>query len=130
MRRLQLLLSESCRTDRTRNDLVQTLEAMGCTVTGVGEASLSVRVSETVYAQLFKDEPAQIPSSLQPWLASVSEAPVHESYGAADAAGAIGTAGGVDATGTTTAPPGEAPAGTRAPTSAPTGKSGRRADDD
>ena len=122
MRRLQLLLSERCRTDRTRKDLVRSLEAMGCSVTGVGEASLSVRVSEAVYARLFKDEPAQIPSSLQPWLASVSEAPVHQSYGSPDAAASIDPAGEVDATGTTTAPPapGETAAGP------PTGKSGRR----
>lgn len=94
MRRLQLLISVGCRTDRTRNELVQSLEAMGCKVTGVGEASLSVRVSETVYDRFFKDEPARIPSSLQPWLASVSEAPVHQSYQSSDAAGPIDTRAG------------------------------------
>ena len=124
MRRLQLLLSERCRSDRTRKDLAQSLEAMGCTVTGIGEASLSVRVSEAVYERLFKDEPAQIPSSLQPWLASVSEAPVHQSYQAADATAAPDA---MDAAGTT---PAATPPATRAPADAPADEGGRRRTDD
>lgn len=54
LRRLQLLLSEAARTDETRSTLVQALEALGCTVTGVGAATLSVRVSEAVYCRLFE----------------------------------------------------------------------------
>lgn len=87
MRRLQLLLTEGCRTPSARTDLVQTLESLGCIVTGVGEASLSVRVSETVYLRVFKAEPPQVPAELEPWLASVTEAPAHQSFGRPDRAG-------------------------------------------
>ncbi len=86
MRRLQLLLSETARTDDTRSAVVRELEALGCTVTGVGAASLSVRVSEAVYCRLF-DAPARdettlkIPVPLRHYLSSVSEAPSHQAYG-------------------------------------------------
>ncbi len=88
MRRLQLLLSEGCRSRDARTDLVQTLESLGCTVTGVGEVSLSVRVSESVFQKVFRPAPPQVPASLEPWLASVAEAPVHQSFDRATATGA------------------------------------------
>lgn len=93
MRRLQLLLSEGCRSRDARTDLVQTLESLGCTVTGVGEVSLSVRVSETVFQKVFRPAPPQVPPSLEPWLASVAEAPVHQSFDRASAAGAKAAGG-------------------------------------
>lgn len=90
MRRLQLLLSETARTDDTRSTVVRELEALGCTVTGVGAASLSVRVSEAVYCRLFeapaRDETTlKIPVPLRHYLSSVSEAPSHQAYGSSQA---------------------------------------------
>lgn len=101
MRRLQLLLSDQARTDEARASLVRELEALGCTVTGVGAASLSIRVSDEAYCRIFDgpstaaaDRPTRpaatifvapagltIPASLQPYLASVSEAPAHDALG-------------------------------------------------
>ena len=97
MRRLQLLLSETARTDETRSTVVRELEALGCTVTGIGVASLSVRVSEAVYCRLF-EAPAvdattlKIPAPLRHYLSSVSEAPSHQAYGSPPAAGPAGAA--------------------------------------
>lgn len=53
MRRLQLLLAESARNDTVRNELIDRLEAMGCVVTGVGLATVSIRISESTYRQFF-----------------------------------------------------------------------------
>lgn len=57
MRRLQLLLSDQARTEEARASLVHALEALGCTITGVGAASVSIRVSDAVYCEVF-DGPA------------------------------------------------------------------------
>lgn len=85
VRRLQILLHETCRTADARAAAMHAIEQAGMTVSGEGAATLSVRMSNADFEKIFparsqaQDELA-VPDKLRPFVASISEAPEHISF--------------------------------------------------
>ncbi|ALP64823.1 MULTISPECIES: hypothetical protein [Paraburkholderia] len=83
--RLQLLLRDPCRTDAARAAARLAAEQLGMQISGEGHATLSARMPDDAFRQLFSGSSGTsgtlaVPRSLQPYVASISEAPQHLSF--------------------------------------------------
>ena len=85
VRRLQLLLREPCRSDAAREAAKRAAEQLGMQISGEGHASLSARMPDDAFRQLFSSSfdtngTLAVPVSLEPYVSSISEAPQHLSF--------------------------------------------------
>lgn len=85
IRRLQLVLHDSCRTDVTRAAAKRAAQQAGMELSGEGHATLSARMSDAEFKKLFSDASGAggalaVPEQLKPFVASISEAPEHLSF--------------------------------------------------
>ncbi|EUC12810.1 UNVERIFIED_ORG: hypothetical protein BDU10_4167 [Burkholderia sp. CF145] len=85
VRRLQLLLHDPCRTDAAREAARLAAEQLGMQISGEGYATLSARMPDDAFRQLFSCSSGPsgtlaVPGSLQPYVSSISEAPQHLSF--------------------------------------------------
>ena len=85
--RLQILLSEGCRSDDDRAQVRKVLEQEGMPPSSEGLATISARVSAEAFGKLFPDAGAEtagvlpIPEPLKPFVRSISLAPGHLYFG-------------------------------------------------
>lgn len=80
---LQILLHENCRTDGLRAAAIHAVKQVGMTLSGEGVATLSVRMPNTEFENLFSpsaEGELAVPEKLKPFVASISEAPEHLSF--------------------------------------------------
>ncbi|NKK49336.1 hypothetical protein E0H35_30555 [Rhizobium leguminosarum bv. viciae] len=85
IRRLQMLLHEHCRTPEARAEAIRAVRDVGMTVTGEGSATLSARMPEAEFEELFSEfsgggETLGVPDKLKPFVSSISVAPKHLSF--------------------------------------------------
>lgn len=85
IRRLQILLHEHCRTGDARAAAKRAAHDVGMAVSGEGSATLSARISETDFEELFSElsgggETLAVPDRLKPFVSSISVAPDHLSF--------------------------------------------------
>ena len=85
VRRLQLLLREPCRTDSAREAAKRAAQELGMQISGEGHATLSARMPDAAFQQLFSSPSGTggtlaVPHSLEPFVSSISEAPEHLSF--------------------------------------------------
>lgn len=85
IRRLQILLHEHCRTGQARAEAIRAAHEIGMTVSGEGSASLSARMPEAEFEELFSEfsgggETLAVPDKLKPFVSSISVAPKHLSF--------------------------------------------------
>ncbi|MBN3761960.1 hypothetical protein [Burkholderia sp. Ac-20365] len=85
IRRLQLLLRDPYRNDTDREAVRRAAEQLGMQISGEGHASLSARMPDDAFRQLFSSSSIAsgtlaVPSSLEPYVSSISEAPQHLSF--------------------------------------------------
>ncbi|RVM04189.1 hypothetical protein [Sinorhizobium meliloti] len=85
VRRLQILLHEHCRSRESRAAAKVVVHELGMTISGEGKASLSVRMSEADFKELFSElsgggDTLAVPDKLKPFVSSISEAPEHLSF--------------------------------------------------
>ncbi|MBN3756642.1 hypothetical protein G3N95_27150 [Paraburkholderia sp. Tr-20389] len=85
VRRLQLLLHDPCRNDAAREAAKRAAEQLGMQISGEGHATLSARMPDAAFRALFSCSSdtggtLAVPGSLEPYVASISEAPQHLSF--------------------------------------------------
>jgi hypothetical protein len=83
VRRLQLLLHDTCRTSEAREAAKHAAHELGLQLSGEGAASLSARVPDAEFRKLFCGAAADaltVPDPLKPYVSSICEAPEHLSF--------------------------------------------------
>ncbi|CAN7678953.1 hypothetical protein LJR231_005452 [Phyllobacterium sp. LjRoot231] len=85
IRRLQLMLRDTCCTDDARAEAKRAAQEAGMKVSGEGNASLSARMSDAEFRKLFpapsgSGDTLAVPERLKPFVESISEAPEHLSF--------------------------------------------------
>ncbi|ACC72850.1 hypothetical protein PPMP20_34115 [Paraburkholderia phymatum] len=85
VRRLQLLLRDTCSNDAAREAARRAAGQLGMQISGEGRATLSARMSDAAFRRLFPHSSSMsgtlaVPDSLEPYVASISEAPQHLSF--------------------------------------------------
>ena len=80
-RKLQMLLHNSCQDETGLREARRIAMELGMTISGLGAATLSARMSDTAFDKLFasasKESQLVVPDVLQPFVHSISEAPDH-----------------------------------------------------
>lgn len=83
VRRLQILLHPTCSTNAARAEAKRLLSESGMQLSGEGNTTLSARMPDDAFRKLFApqtDGALAVPAPLQPFVASISEAPEHLSF--------------------------------------------------
>ena len=85
IRRLQLMLHDTCRNDDARLEAKRAAQEVGMQISSDGYATLSARMSDADFKALFSDsfdagDSLAVPERLKPFVASISEAPKHLSF--------------------------------------------------
>jgi hypothetical protein len=83
-RKLQMVLHYSCQDETGLREASRVAMGLGMTISGLGAATLSARMSDTAFDKLFasasKESQLAVPEVLKPFVLSISEAPDHLAF--------------------------------------------------